>query len=67
MKTKIILGPPGTGKTEYLLRKVEEQLEAGVKAERIGYFAYTVKAANEARTRAMGRFKFLDKKRFYIF
>ena len=31
MKTKIILGPPGTGKTEYLLRKVEEQLEAGIK------------------------------------
>ena len=26
MKTKIILGPPGTGKTEYLLRKVEAQL-----------------------------------------
>ena len=41
MKTKIILGPPGTGKTEYLLRKVEAQLEAGIKPDRIGYFAYT--------------------------
>ena len=27
MSTKIILGPPGTGKTEYLLRKVEKKLE----------------------------------------
>jgi DNA helicase II / ATP-dependent DNA helicase PcrA len=67
MSTKIILGPPGTGKTEYLLRKVEEQLEAGIKPNRIGYFAYTVKAANEARTRAMNRFKFLDKKDFMYF
>ena len=31
MTTKIILGPPGTGKTEYLLRKVEKKLEEGVK------------------------------------
>jgi len=67
MTTKIILGPPGTGKTEYLLRKVEAQLEAGIKPDRIGYFAYTVKAANEARTRAMSRFTFLDKKDFMYF
>ena len=67
MKTKIILGPPGTGKTEYLLRKVEEKLEAGIKPSRIGYFAYTVKAANEARTRAMARFNYLDKKDFIFF
>ena len=67
MKTKIILGPPGTGKTEYLLRKVEEKLEAGIKPSRIGYFAYTVKAANEARTRAMAKFNYLDKKDFLYF
>ena len=67
MTTKIILGPPGTGKTEYLLRKVEAQLEAGIRPDRIGYFAYTVKAANEARTRAMSRFTFLDKKDFMYF
>jgi superfamily I DNA/RNA helicase len=67
MKTKIILGPPGTGKTEYLLRKVEEKLEAGIKPSHIGYFAYTVKAANEARTRAMAKFNYLDKKDFLYF
>ena len=67
MTTKIILGPPGTGKTEYLLRKVEKKLEEGVKPNRIGYFAYTVKAANEARTRAINKFTNLDKKDFIYF
>ena len=67
MTTKIILGPPGTGKTEYLLRKVEKKLEEGVKPNRIGYFAYTVKAANEARTRAIKKFTNLDKKDFIYF
>jgi DNA helicase-2/ATP-dependent DNA helicase PcrA len=65
--TKIILGPPGTGKTEYLLRKVEKKLEEGIKPNRIGYFAYTVKAANEARTRAINKFTNLDKKDFIYF
>ena len=67
MSTKIILGPPGTGKTEYLLRKVEKKLEEGIKPGRIGYFAYTVKAANEARTRAIKKFTNLDKKDFNYF
>ena len=67
MVTKIILGPPGTGKTEYLLKRIEEELANGTDPTRIGYFAYTVKAANEARTRAMNRFKELDKKDFIYF
>ena len=67
MSTKIILGPPGTGKTEYLLRKVEKKLEEGIKPSRIGYFAYTVKAANEARTMAIKKFTDLDKKDFIYF
>ena len=29
MPAKIILGPPGTGKTEYLLKRVEEELANG--------------------------------------
>lgn len=67
METKIILGPPGTGKTEYLLRRIEEELAEGTDPTRIGYFAYTVKAANEARTRAMSRFQHLEKKDFMYF
>jgi len=67
MNKKIILGPPGTGKTEYLLRRIEEELAEGTDPKKIGYFAYTVKAANEARTRAMQRFDYLDKKDFMYF
>ena len=44
-----IFGPPGAGKTTYLLNRVEQELEAGVPSVRIGYFSFTRKAANEAR------------------
>jgi superfamily I DNA/RNA helicase len=54
MKT-IVLGPPGTGKTTTLLDKVDECLKK-THPNRIGYFAFTQKAAYEARDRAMERF-----------
>ena len=54
MKT-IVLGPPGTGKTHTLLEKVDEYLKT-TNPDRIGYFAFTRKAANEARSRAMKKF-----------
>jgi|TARA_R110002020_G_scaffold119302_2_gene272265 DNA helicase-2/ATP-dependent DNA helicase PcrA len=55
MKT-IVLGPPGTGKTTTLLNKVEELLKK-TDPNKIGYFAFTQKAAYEARDRAMEKFK----------
>ena len=67
MATKIILGPPGTGKTEYLLRRVEEELANDVQPQEIGYFSYTKKAAREARDRALVKFPHLDKKHFKYF
>ena len=67
MTTKIILGPPGTGKTEYLLRRVEEELANDVQPQEIGYFSYTKKAAREARDRALVKFPNLDKKHFKYF
>ena len=58
MLTKIF-GPPGSGKTTYLLTTVEREL-ADVSPTMVGYFAFTRKAANEARDRAMLKFPELN-------
>jgi len=55
----IVLGPPGTGKTTTLLNLLEDYLKK-TNPNRIGYFAFTQKAANEARERAMERFNLSD-------
>jgi len=54
MKT-IVLGPPGTGKTHTLLNKVDDYLKE-TDPDKVGYFAFTRKAANEAKERAMTKF-----------
>ena len=51
----IVLGPPGTGKTTTLLKKVDSYLK-NTDPDKIGYFAFTQKAAHEARDRAMRDF-----------
>ena len=62
----IVLGPPGTGKTTYLLNKVEMFLEAGIKPDKLGYVAFTKKAANEALVRAVDKFDFEPKELVYF-
>lgn len=57
-KTELLLGPPGTGKTTTLLNAVSERLAAGVVPERIAFVAFTRKASNEARDRAINQFGF---------
>jgi len=58
-----VFGPPGTGKTTYLLNVVDNLLQNGTPAASIGYFAFTRKAAHEAKERAYARFQQLDFKR----
>ncbi len=58
MKT-IVLGPPGTGKTHTLLNKVDDYLK-GTDPDKVGYFAFTKKAANEAKERAIDKFNFTE-------
>ena len=57
--TTIVLGPPGTGKTRTLLNKVEDYLKE-TDPDKIGYFAFTQKAAYEARDRAMKKFNLTE-------
>ena len=62
-----IFGPPGAGKTTYLLNRVEKELEDGVPSMKIGYFSFTKKAANEARDRAIAKFPQLNPKTDFPF
>ena len=57
-----ILGPPGTGKTTRLLKYVKTFLKLGTPLEKIGYFAFTKKAANEAKNRMLDSYPDLSYK-----
>lgn len=58
-----VFGPPGTGKTSYLLNVVEQELLSGTDSRKIGYFSFTRKASYEARDRAIAKFPMLDVKK----
>ena len=57
---KKIFGPPGSGKTTFLLKTIEEEINRGVTPSRIGYFAFTRRASTEAKDRACLKFGFSD-------
>jgi len=60
MSVEKVFGPPGSGKTTYLLTMVQQELAAGVHPTHVGYFAFTRKAATEARDRAIQKFPELN-------
>ena len=57
-----ILGPPGTGKTTRLIRYVKTFVKLGTPIDKIGYFAFTKKAAEEAVDRMLDAYPRLQKK-----
>ena len=62
MAVRKILGPPGTGKTTKLLQYVNTFIKLGTPIDKIGYFAFTTKAANEATDRMLDSNPKLQKK-----
>jgi superfamily I DNA/RNA helicase len=61
MRYKVV-GPPGTGKTRRLLKEVHKYVKQGTPLDQIGYFAFTRKAAGEARDRFLAKNEHLTKK-----
>ena len=61
-----ILGPPGTGKTTKLLKYVKTFLKLGTPLEKIGYFAFTKKAANETTRETLVIFIFFIMDNSYL-
>ena len=62
MISRKIYGPPGTGKTTKLINYVKTFYKLGTPLDKIGYFAFTTKAANEAIDRMLDAYKDLQKK-----
>jgi superfamily I DNA/RNA helicase len=51
--TRIIVGPPGTGKTRRLIELATEVIRGGCPPEHVGYISFTRQAVREASSRIM--------------
>jgi hypothetical protein len=54
---KRIIGPPGTGKTNTLMKLISSRLEEGLKPSEIAFVSFSNEAANEAKRRIMDEIK----------
>lgn len=57
---RIILGPPGTGKTTTLLDRIDTLLTDGMDPQRIGFVSFSRRAVREAIDRACVKFGFVS-------
>jgi superfamily I DNA/RNA helicase len=55
-----IYGPPGTGKTTKLIELIREAIASGVEPDMIGFFSFTNKATEEAKSRMVKEFPQFD-------
>ena len=62
MLARKIYGPPGTGKTTRLINYAKTFYKLGTPLDKIGYFAFTKKAANEAVDRMLDAYTHLQRK-----
>jgi superfamily I DNA/RNA helicase len=65
-RIRVLLGPPGTGKTTTLLDEIEDLLELKVSPKEIAFVSYTKAAIEEAKVRASSRFN-IDPDEFEFF
>ena len=56
-------GPPGTGKTHKLISRAKAYIRAGTPLHKIGYFAFTRKAAEVSKK----RIRVADGRKAYLF
>src|SRR5271156_323397 len=55
-RVRVVLGPPGTGKTTFIMGEIDRLLQAGVDPSEIGFYSFTTAACMVARERAADRF-----------
>jgi len=56
----LFYGPPGTGKTTKLIELIREAIGSGVEPDMIGFFSFTNKATEEAKSRMVTEFPQFD-------
>jgi superfamily I DNA/RNA helicase len=58
LKTEILFGPPGTGKTTELLNRLEWEIAQGIDPKEIAYVSFTREGTNQGKERALKQFDY---------